>query len=151
MLMTSAPNWVSTLTTTALSTTSLLFLEASALGLPHVDMACHRRFATKVLVETCQSQLNPPAVEAHFGKRNDQKPTSLCLQMKAIKQPSACFFLPRERILAMDCARDGFSATMSTVFIPAPGCQGPQTVAPRRAAMQKLRNVSSVVQQDCRR
>lgn len=24
----------------------------------------------------------------------------------------------------MDCARDGFSATMSTVFIPASGCQG---------------------------
>jgi hypothetical protein len=51
----------------------------------------------------------------------------------------------------MDCARDGFSATMSTVFILAPGCQGPQTVAPRprTAAIKKLRNVSSVAQHDC--
>jgi hypothetical protein len=50
------------LTMTALCT-SLLFLEASALGLPHVDIACHRRLANKVLPETCQSQLNPPEKE----------------------------------------------------------------------------------------
>lgn len=52
----------------------------------------------------------------------------------------------------MDCARDGFSATMSTVFIPASGCQGPQTVAPtpKTTAVKKLRNVS-VAPHGCQR
>lgn len=77
VLMTNAPNWTSMLTTTGLSML-LLFLEASALGLPHVDIACHRRFATTVLPETCQSQMNPPALQAHFGKINDQKSTEDC-------------------------------------------------------------------------
>lgn len=34
--------------------------------------------------------------------------------------------LPRERILAMDCAREGFSATMNTVFILAWDLQAPR-------------------------
>lgn len=42
----------------------------------------------------------------------------------------------------MDCARDGFSATMSTVFIPAPGSQGPKTV-------KKLSSNSSAAPHNC--
>lgn len=53
--------------------------------------------------------------------------------------------LPRERILAMDWAKDGFSATMSTVFI-VPWAAG---TPPHSALRKGLRHHTEVASRCC--